>query len=310
MTPSRGICPALVGPTAVGKTDLVLSLAEQYPLDVISLDSRQVYHGLRIGTAQPTTAERQSCPHHLVDFLPIDQTYSAQRFRDDVLGVLDKIRQQSRIPLLVGGAGLYLNVLREGLLEIPGDDESKSQVRTEFAGLTDEEARDLLHTIDPASWDRIPPADGYRTRRALEIERLTGKTMTQWREERRPDPAGGYEYPSVLLERPRDELRSRIAQRTDLMLESGWVEETQTALQEWPAEAAGLRTLGYREITRWLAGEWTRTEARDEIILRTRQYAKRQVTWFRPRPHECAGAPSDSTVRDTLCRLLDQAARP
>ncbi len=310
MSPSRGVCPALVGPTAVGKTDLVLSLAEQYPLDVISLDSRQVYHGLRIGTAQPTAAERKSCPHHLVDFLPIDQTYSAQRFRDDVLDVLVTIRQQSRIPLLVGGAGLYLNVLREGLLNIPGDDAAKSQVRAEFAQLSDEEARELLRTIDPASWERIPPADSYRSRRALEIERLTGKTMTRWREERHPDPAGGFEYPSVLLERPREELRTLIAQRTDLMLESGWVEETQTALQKWPATAAGLQTLGYREITRWLAGEWTRDKARDEIILRTRQYAKRQVTWFRPRQHACVGLPSDTSVHDTLCRLLDLAARP
>jgi len=288
----------------VGKTDLVLGLTARYPLEVVSLDSRQVYAGLRIGTAQPTQSEREACPHHLVDFLPLDQTYSAQQFRDDVLEIIADIRGRGRIPLLVGGAGLYLHVLREGLLEIPTDPSALTQVRAEFAVLSDDEARIRLQVLDPESWLRIPPGDGYRTRRALEIERLTGRTFSEWQREHRARPAGGFSFPSVLLERPREELRERIAFRTDRMLETGWIEETRAALDLWPSDVAALRTLGYREILRWLRGEWSRERVRGEIILRTRQYAKRQETWFRHRVHDHVGTPEDASVQEALIRLL------
>lgn len=303
-----GIVPAVVGPTAVGKTGLILDLADRYPLEVVSLDSRQVYRGFRLGTAQPTAAEQARCPHHLVDFLPADHTYSARRFRDDALAAIAEVRARGRIPLLVGGAGLYLSALREGLLDVPGGPDALAAARAEMEALDDDEARARLADVDPETAARLPAADLYRIRRALEIHRLTGRPFSAWRAERTPDPAGGLAYPSVLLTREREELRERIARRTDAMLREGWLEETRALRERWPDDAPGMRTLGYVQLAAHLAGETTLQEAREEVVLRTRQYAKRQVTWFRREEHAAAGTPEDPALRDALQRLLDRAA--
>lgn len=303
----RGACPALVGPTAVGKTDLVLGLATEFPLEIISLDSRQVYRGLRIGTAQPTAEERAACPHHLVDFLSPTERYSARRFRDDFLRVHAEITARGGVPLLAGGTGLYLAVLQEGLLPQP-DDATSASIRSRLDALDDAVIRDRLLAADPESWERIPPADRYRSQRALEILEGTGRTMTAWLAERRDDPAGGLAFPTVVLDRERDELRARIAARTEVMLTGGWGDETRDLVERHGPDAVGLQTLGYREIVRHLAGEWDLAAARDEIVLRTAQYAKRQRTWFRPRPREADGRPDDPAVAETLRRLLDTAA--
>jgi len=303
-----GIVPAVVGPTAVGKTGLILDLAERYPLEVVSLDSRQVYRGFRLGTAQPTAAEQARCPHHLIDFLPADRTYSARRFRDDALAAIADVRARGRIPLLAGGAGLYLTALREGLLEVPGGPAALAAARAEMEALDDDAARARLAEVDPETAARLPATDLYRIRRALEIHRLTGRPFSAWRAEHAPDPAGGLAYPSVLLTRRREELRERIARRADAMLRDGWLEETRALRARWPDDAPGMRTLGYAQLTAHLAGETTLAEARDAIVLRTRQYAKRQVTWFRREEHAAVGAPEDPALRDALRRLLDCAA--
>lgn len=303
-----GCVPVVVGPTAVGKTGLVLDLAAEFPLDVISLDSRQIYRGLRLGTAQPDADERARCPHHLIDFLDPDRTYSARRFRDDALAVIRDVRARGRIPLLVGGAGLYLTALQEGFLDIPGGPAALAAVRQEIEALADDEARARLAAVDPESRRRIPDGDLYRTRRALEIHRLTGRPLSAWRAEHRPRPAGGLAFPSVRLLRPRAELRERIARRTEAMLAAGWLEELRGLRERWPHDAPGLRTLGYAQLGAHLDGAASLEEARAGIVLRTRQYAKRQDTWFGRLEHAAAGAPGDPALRDALRRLLARAA--
>lgn len=304
------LCPALVGPTAVGKTGLVLTLADEYPVEVVSLDSRQIYRGMRIGTAQPSVEERAACPHHLVDFLPPEERYSARLYREAFERVCREVRARGRIPVLVGGTGLYLEVLREGLLPQPADEATTARVRDELEATDIDEIRRRLHDVDPESWERIPPGDAYRSRRALEIHVLTGRTSTEWRRDHAPDPALGLAFPAVVLDREPDELRARIATRTGEMMATGWLDEAETLRRDHPADAPGLATLGYRELLRHLAGEWSLDEARDEIVLRTVQYAKRQRTWFRHHDHEVSGRPDDPAVLDALRRLLDRAASP
>lgn len=277
-----GICPAVVGPTAVGKTALVTALAARLPLEVISLDSRQIYRGLRIGTAQPTDEELAACPHHLVDFVDPDAPYDAQRYRADFGRVHAEITGRGGVPLLVGGAGLYLKAVAEGFLEVPGQTpERLAEVRAELQSLDDGEIRRRLAAVDPASHARLHANDRQRNQRALEIHGLSGRAMSALMAEQRPDPARGLVFPVHVLERGVEELNARIAARTGAMLAGGWIEETEAALARHRADGPGLASIGYREIVRYLRGELPRDDLAAEIVRVTRQYAKRQRTWFR-----------------------------
>lgn len=304
---ARGVCPVIAGPTAVGKTALVVDLAARFPIEIVSLDSRQIYRGLRLGTAQPDAAELAACPHHLVDFLPPQERYSARRFRDDFQSVASGIRARGRCPVLVGGAGLYLTAVRDGLFELPADPAALAAVRRELDALPDDEIRDRLRAEDPASWERIHARDRYRSQRALEIHRLAGEPMSGLMAARRPDPAMGWEYPLVVLDRDREDLRARIAGRLQAMLDAGWLAETAALLARHAQDCPGLRTLGYRELVAHLAGETDLPTALAQVSLRTGQYAKRQQTWFRAQPQRCRGAPDDPALREALMRLLERS---
>lgn len=285
MATGRACCPAIVGPTAVGKTGLITRLAARYPLEVISLDSRQIYRGLRIGTAQPTDAEQAVCPHHLIDFVSPDEKYDAIRFRCDFERVYREITARGGAPILVGGAGMYLTALRDGFMDIPGHTpERLAEVRQELEELTDAEIRDRLQASDPESFARIHVNDRYRSQRALEVCYIAGETMTALTARQSPDPALGLEFPAFILERPVSELDARIARRTQVMLAEGWIAETDAALRNHAADSPGLRSIGYREIVSWRQGALTRAELDPAIVLVTRQYAKRQRTLFRHLP--------------------------
>ncbi|MBK7702691.1 MAG: tRNA (adenosine(37)-N6)-dimethylallyltransferase MiaA [bacterium] len=303
----HGICPVIAGPTAVGKTALVVALAARFPIEIISLDSRQIYRGLRLGTAQPDAAELAACPHHLVDFLPPQERYSARRFRDDFQRVAAGIRARGRLPVLVGGAGLYLTAVRDGLFTLPTDPAALAQVRHELDALPDDEIRARLLAEDPASWARIHARDRYRSQRALEIRRLAGESMSDLMAARQPDPALGWDYPLVVLDRDREDLRARIAARLQAMLAAGWLEETAGLAARHGADCPGLRTLGYRELAAHLAGESDLAAALALVELRTGQYAKRQQTWFRAQPRLLCGPPDDPALRDEAARLLARA---
>ncbi len=305
----RGLCPVLAGPTAAGKTALVLALASRLPVEVISLDSRQIYRGLRLGTAQPTPAEQAACRHHLIDFVPPEESYSAARFRRDFVAAWRDVRARGRLPLLVGGAGLYLAAVEKGLFRVPGlDAATTARVRAELSALADEEVRARLRQADPASWDRIPPGDRYRNRRALEICVATGRPMSAHMAEQAPDPALGLQFPLVYVTRPRTELHARIAARTRAMLRAGWIAETEALMRAHGPDARALRSIGYREIVAVVQGTLDPGEMEERIVAATRQYAKRQETWFRPLPRVATGAPEDGAVRATLERLLADSA--
>jgi tRNA dimethylallyltransferase len=303
-------CPVLAGPTAVGKTDLVLSLAAEFPIEVISLDSRQIYRGLRIGTAQPTAAEMAACRHHLVDFISPDEGYSARRYRDDFGRVYEDIVSRGRLPLLAGGAGMYLKALTDGLLELPeGSDAKLPALRAELDALTDNQIHDLLKAEDPLACTRLHERDRYRLQRALEITRLAGRPMTELMAAQKNRPALGLDFPTVVLARPVPELDARIAARTEAMLAAGWLEETRDLLAVHAPQGPGLMSLGYRQLVLHLQGESSLELARLAIVRETRQYAKRQRTWFRGAAQIETGAPDDPVVLEALRRLLADARR-
>jgi tRNA dimethylallyltransferase len=300
-----GVCPAIVGPTAVGKTGLVTALAARHPIEVISLDSRQIYRGLRIGTAQPTAEELGVCPHHLIDFVSPAQKYDAVRYRRDFERVHEEIVARGARPLVVGGAGMYLTALREGFMAIPGTSPARlSEVRAELDRLEDRVIRERLRKEDPASFRNIHPNDRYRSQRALEIFLVSGETMSALKERQRPDPALGLTFPTFVLDRPVAELDRRIAGRTRDMLAAGWLEETRAALEIHPATCPGLMSIGYRQIVGFLAGNTDSEGMEKEIVLATRQYAKRQRTWFRHIPADFRGSPESPELMDALDACL------
>jgi tRNA dimethylallyltransferase len=311
MPAPQAICPVLAGPTASGKTALIVAVASRHPIEVISLDSRQIHQGLRIGTAQPTPEEQTLCRHHLIDFVPPPEAYSAALFRHDFIAAYEDIRARGRIPILVGGAGLYLSAVEKGLFEMPGlDPRTTAQVRAQLAGLPTEEIRAQLRARDPASHARIHPADRYRSQRALEICLATGRTMTEQMEahDQAPDPALGLSFPLVWVTRDRAELHQRIATRTRNMLAAGWLEETRTLLALHGPQARALRAIGYRELLAHLQGDLGEEDLAPRIIAATRQYAKRQETWFRPLPKTAQGHPEDPAVAKALESLLATTA--
>ena len=249
-----GVCPVIVGPTAVGKTALITALAREFPVEIISLDSRQIYHGLRIGTAQPTADELAVCPHHLIDFLPPEETYDAARYRRDFCRVYAEITARGGRPVVVGGAGLYLTAIREGFFVLGSDGRPLEAVRAELNALDDDEIRRRLHAADPNTWQRIHANDRYRSQRALEICEVAGRPMSALAAGQHPRPALGLAFPVFVLERLVAELDARIAARTRAMLAGGWLEETRELLTRHEAECAGLGSLGYREIVAHLQG--------------------------------------------------------
>lgn len=303
-----GVCPVIVGPTAVGKTALITLLAREFPVEIISLDSRQIYRGLRIGTAQPTADELAICPHHLIDFLPLEETYDAARYRRDFCRVHAEITARGGRPVVVGGAGLYLTALREGFFDLGSEGRQLEAVRAELDALADDEIRRRLHAADPNTWHRIHANDRYRSQRALEICEVAGRPMSELAAAQHPRPALGLAFPVFVLERPVAELDARIAARTRVMLAGGWLEETRDLLTRHDAECAGLGSLGYREIVAHLQGRLAPAQLESAIIRVTRQYAKRQRTWFRKVEAVGRGRPEDDGMAAAVGRMMQEAA--
>jgi len=294
-------CPVVVGPTAVGKTGLIVELAARHPIEVISLDSRQIYRGLRIGTAQPSAEEQAACRHHLVDFVSPQQKYSAARFRADFERVFREIAGRGRVPILVGGAGLYLTSLRDGLFELPaGSAQRVPALRAELDALSDAAIRRRLAQVDPESAERVHANDRYRSQRALEVYHLAGRPMTELMAEQPPQPSLGLAFPTFYLQRDPAVLRERIAQRTAAMLTAGWIAETEDLLGLHPPGCPGLSSIGYREIVSYLQGGLNRDALRERIVVVTRQYAKRQRTWFRSMPRVHAAPPEDRRLHKLI----------
>ena len=293
----------LMGATAAGKSGLALRLAEAAGREIVSADSRQVYAGLRIGTAQPTPEERERAPHHLVDFLPLDERWSAQRFADAALDLLRA--RPAAPPLVVGGTGFWLRSLWEGLFPLDADPGELAEARMELDALATPELAARLAAADPETARRLHPNDRQRILRALEVQAVTGAPLSAHHERRRERPAD-IDWRRVLVRRERADLRDRIARRTRAMLDGGWVEEVETLLAGGADPSSpGMRALGYPEIVARLRGELDAAAMEERIVARTRQFAKRQETWFAREARELELDPDDPAAPERLRAFLD-----
>lgn len=275
----------ILGPTASGKTALTLALAQQQPIEIISVDSALVYRGMDIGTAKPSRAEQAICPHHLIDIIEPTEAYSAAQFAADAQRLIHEIHARGRLPVLVGGTMLYVKALLEPLTELP---ESDAQIRAQI----DAQAADLgwpamhaqLAQIDPITAARIEPNDAQRINRALEIFHISGKPMAEWLAEDTTTHELSFKpILTALIPEPRAVLHERINQRFVTMLGEGFLDEMRTlrARGDLHLGLPSMRCVGYRQAWEHLDGAYGYDELIEKGQAATRQLAKRQMTWIR-----------------------------
>lgn len=277
---------AITGPTASGKTALSLALAERLGCEIISLDSMQIYKRMDIGTAKATAEERARVPHHMIDFLDPEVSYSAEDYRADAMRVLKDIESRGNLPLFVGGTGLYMDTVIRGseISSPPSSEELKERLLA--SAVTDDEREALwqrLHEIDPESAEKTHKNNVRRVIRALEIYELTGKTKTYF-DKLSKSSAPDVKIGMITLDfHDRDNLYSRVDFRVDEMLREGLIDEVRTLYSDGLLNkgTTAAQAIGYKEFLSYINGECTLEEAADQLKLSTRRYAKRQLTWFR-----------------------------
>jgi tRNA dimethylallyltransferase len=271
----------LLGPTGTGKTAAAIAIAGRVPAAVINFDSRQVYRDFPIITAQPDEKERGACPHHLYGFLPTEEKMNAARFVELAVDKIETVRGEGRLPILVGGTGLYLRSLLSGIAPIP---EIPAEIRREVLDRIAVEGPQALHVeltrVDPDYAARIHPNDTQRNARAAEVYLATGRTMTWWHTESEHSPAP-YDALKVGMRIALNDLEPHLARRIDVMLELGALDEAQAAFERCPdPDAPGWTGIGCAELLAFLRGGSTMVQARERWVRNTRAYAKRQITWF------------------------------
>ena len=263
-----------------------MQLASMHPIEIVSIDSAQVYRGMDIGTAKPSPEERGAVPHHLIDLLDPTEAYSAGRFRDDALRGIAAIQARSRIPLLVGGTMFYYRALAHGIDELPpADPELRAQIDAQAGKIGWPALHAELAQVDAAAAARIKPGDAQRIQRALEVHRLTGKPISGFQD--RPKSGLPFEIRSFsIVPEDRNALHKRIAERFDAMLKAGLVEELAALRKKFQLhpELPSMRCVGYRQAWEFLEGRTDAKALRETGIAATRQLAKRQLTWLRRLP--------------------------
>lgn len=281
---SRPLAIALMGPTASGKTALAVEWAERLRTEIVSVDSALVYRGLDIGAAKPEAELRARAPHRLIDIRDPHQTYSAAEFAIDALSEMQSLAGEGRVPLLVGGTGLYFRALLHGLSDMPEADSGvREGIREEAAVRGWAVMHAELARIDPVAAARIHATDPQRITRALEVYRLSGRPISDWQQAERPRSFPFRVLKLVLAPTDRAVLHERIERRFDLMLEQGFLDEVRR-LREDPRlheDLPAIRAVGYRQAWRYLAGDTDAVTFREQAIAATRQLAKRQYTWLR-----------------------------
>ena len=280
----RPLAIFLMGPTASGKTALACSLADRFPVDLISVDSALVYRGLDIGSAKPTATELQRYPHALIDIRDAAEPYSAADFRADALVAMKAADERGRVPLLVGGTGLYFRALQRGLSDLPEADPAvRERLGAEAAAVGWGAMHARMAVLDPVAGERIRPGDAQRIQRALEVMELTGRTLTELHAATTREPFPWRVLKLALLPDDRRHLHERIARRFDAMISDGFLDEVRGLRDrsDLHPDLPAIRAVGYRQAWEFLDGQGDATNFRDRGIYATRQLAKRQITWLR-----------------------------
>lgn len=271
-----------VGATASGKTTLALQVAKVLPCEIICMDSMQIYRGMDIGTAKPTPEEQSVAPHHMMDIVDPSSPYSVAEYTQTAHKVIADILSRGHIPVLVGGTGLYLQglTLPMNYGGLPSDPDIRAQLTQELLNTSAAHMHDRLHAVDPPTADRLHPNDTRRVIRALEIFQLTGIPMSQHKTP--TDADSPYDFSLYAIDWPRHELHQRINQRVDLMIKAGLVDEVRALVNAGiPASAQSMQGLGYKELLPVIGGSESLDAAIEQIKTGTRNYARRQLIWFR-----------------------------
>ena len=273
----------ICGPTASGKTRLSIEIAKKINGEIVSADSMQIYKEMDIGTAKPTIEEMQGIKHYLLDFVSPDKRYSVADYKKDAINAIDEIIEKNKVPIVVGGTGLYINSLIYGI-EYP-EIEIDIKYRNELERTAEEpdglrKLYEMAKKIDEEAIKNISPNDKKRICRILEIYHSTGKTKTQQEiESRKNGPK--YNYIVYGLNMDRDKLYDRINKRVDIMIQDGLIEEVKNVASKYKEFPTAMQGLGYKEVLEYLNGDTTKEEMIEKIKMETRRYAKRQLTWFR-----------------------------
>lgn len=275
----------LMGPTASGKTGTAVDLYAKLPVELISVDSALVYRDMDIGTAKPDAETLATAPHHLIDIIAPTEVYSAANFRNDALRLMADITARGKVPLLVGGTMLYFKALQGGLSHLP---EANAEIRQNIEHEAEVLGWPAMHTklaeVDPETAARLQPNDVQRIERALEVYRLTGKSMSSLHQASVGETLPYRLLKIALVPSDRKVLHERIALRFDQMLADGFIDEVKSLVKKYPAltaDSTSMRCVGYRQALEYLAGQYDKNELRDRGIFATRQLAKRQLTWLR-----------------------------
>jgi tRNA dimethylallyltransferase len=271
----------IVGPTAVGKTELCLTLAKRFDTEIVSCDSRQFYREMHLGTAKPSSEELAQVRHHLIDSLSIEEEYDVKRFEKDALAILDEIFQRKSVAVMTGGSGLFADAITKGFDDIPEiDPQIRSRVIADFEEKGLEWLQGQIATVDPEYYEQVDRQNPQRLMRALEVSLGTGLKFSSFRIKAKVSRP--FEVIKIGLERERDELYQRIDWRMDQMIDAGLFEEAASLFDRRHLNA--MQTVGYSEIFGFLEGNYDRDEAIRLLKRNSRRYAKRQLTWFRRDP--------------------------
>ena len=274
---------AIIGPTASGKSEVAVALAKKINGEVVGMDSRQIYEGMAIGTAQPTSDEQGGVPHHMIGIKPPNEGIAAGAYAKLVLNLVTDIQSRGKIPVICGGAGLYYRAITKGIFEESVSDlNARKQLEDEYDKNGSTNLMDRLMELDPEYAEIVHPNNKKRLIRALEIYASTGKPPTEHYQNQSKDSQPQLDLFTIYIDWELDELGDRIAKRTTKMLKAGWVNEVRTLMKQYPDEVLHpLDSIGYSQIITYLNDEISEEELETEITLRTRQFAVRQIKWFR-----------------------------
>jgi len=302
----------LMGPTASAKTDIALKLADEFPLDLISVDSALVYRGMDIGTAKPDAETLQRVPHRLIDIRDPEEGYSAGEFVRDASAEIDASVERGRVPLLVGGTMMYFRALTEGIADLP---EADATIRAAIDAEAEASGWPALHAeltaVDAVAAARIEPNDSQRIQRALEVYRISGKSLSEWQAGAAPKDRKDRYLKVALVTDSRPVLHERIALRLQTMLDNGFVEEVQGLMARpgLTGDHPSMRAVGYRQICSYLQGHGSLEDAQQKALVATRQLAKRQLTWLRSEQQVTIVDPLETDALTTISVLVREGLK-